>query len=106
MTNLSLSLVQKLSKFTYYSENQNPTYYSKSNASIFSQLLITKRRKMLLPRISSLVLVSLVNFKIIYCDLRGRIKGNAQSLYHVMNVGHVSVQYQHTRAIIEDIARW
>ena len=37
--------------------------------------------------------------KPLYCDLRGRIKGNAQLLYHVMNVGHVSVQYQHTRAI-------
>ena len=27
-----------------------------------------------------------------YCDLHGRIK--EKSLYHVMNVGHVSMQYQ------------
>ena len=36
MTNLTLSLVPNLSEFTYYSENQNPTYYSKNNAIIMS----------------------------------------------------------------------
>ena len=35
----------------------------------------------------------------LYCDLRGQIKENAQSLYHVMSLGHVSMQYQHTHAI-------
>ena len=39
MTNY-LSLVRKLNKFTNYSENQNPTYYSKLNASIFCQPLV------------------------------------------------------------------
>ena len=43
--------------------------------------------------------VRVINCTMFYCDLRGRIKGNAQSLYHVMNVGHVSVQYR------ADIAR-
>ena len=27
-------------------------------------------------------------------DLHGRIEGNAQSLYHIMKIGHVSVQYK------------
>ena len=28
-----------------------------------------------------------------YCDLRGRIKGNAEALHHVMQVARVSVHY-------------
>ena len=38
-TNLSLSLVQELSKLTYSSEHQNPTYYYKNN---FCQPLCTQ----------------------------------------------------------------
>ena len=32
--------MQELSKFSYYSEHQDPTYYSKNNASIFCQPLL------------------------------------------------------------------
>ena len=28
-----------------------------------------------------------------YCDLRGRIKGNAEALHHVMRVARVSMHY-------------